>query len=102
MDALLGKPIDVALQTVWVNTEHSLNNPQVTFIVDFRSRGEGLKRLYDLDSDPFILVLYFSNDYLFESLETSLLGDCQHAVVPDFELVAIYVCKLQLRLLLLV
>jgi hypothetical protein len=103
MDAVLRKLVNVVLKAVVRTiTEHSLNYPQISFVVDFRSIGEGLERLDNLNSDPVILVLNFSYNNFFESLETSLFGDGQHAVVPYFKLVSIDVCKLQLRLLLFV
>ena len=103
MDAVLRKLVNVILKAVVRTiTEHSLNYPQISFVVDFRSIGEGLERLDNLNSDPVILVLNFSYNNFFESLETSLFGDGQHAVVPYFKLVSIDVCKLQLRLLLFV
>ena len=102
MDAVLRKPVYVALKAVCIIAEHSFNNSQISFVVDFRSIGEGLERLDNLNSDPVILVLNFSYNNFFESLETSLFGDGQHAVVPNFELVSINVCKMQLRLLLFV
>ena len=77
-----------------------LNNPQVTFIVNFDTRLRSPKRLDNLDSDPVVLVFEFSDNSFFESLETlPLLEDSQLAIFPDFELVTKRVGKFQLRLL---
>jgi hypothetical protein len=99
--ALLSKLVDIALKVgACVFTEHALEDSQIAFVVDFCSCLEGLERLYDLDSEPVALILEFANNHFVISLETSLLEDSHHAVVPDFELVAVGVSKLQLRLLL--
>ena len=101
VDALLRKFVEVFFAVIiFIFAQHLLNNPQVTFIVNFDTRLRSPKRLDNLDSDPVFLVFKFSDNSFFESLETlPLLEDSQLAIFPDFELVTKRVGKFQLRLL---
>ena len=103
MDALFAELIDIVLEVcARVLAQESLQDAQVTLVVNLGSRLEGLEWLDHLDGQPVAHVSDLSDDHLVEPLQTSLVENRQHSVVSDLELVAVSLSKLQLRLFLLV
>ena len=100
MDSFLAKLINIAFKVrTCILSKHLLQVSQVALVINFGARLERLQRLDDLDGEPVALIPDLSNDHFVEPLQTALLKYGEHAIVAEFELVSICICKLELRFL---
>ena len=103
MNTFLAELVNVTFKVcTGIFPQHLLKDSKITLVVDFRTGCEGLEWLDHLNCEPVTLISNLADDHLVKPLQASLLEDSQHAVVSEFELVAIRLRELQLRFFLLV